>query len=117
MRFVGTTHKNVSRFGGTRAYPTDTERRPSGEGIPSDNTLPAHSGPSSVGPYFDRDWGQLVEAERVHVWNSRISGTGRVDSVMPDGSAVWVWLENGMGRVLLIEGEDRLRRLDGDPGS
>ena len=71
-------------------------------------------------PRFDeapsRDWDQLVENERVHVWHNKISGTGRVDAVMPDGSAVWVWLENGMGRVLLLEGEDRLRRLDGYPG-
>lgn len=47
-------------------------------------------------------WSSLVEGEAVDVLRDGVTATsGVVDAVMPDGSAVWLWLANGQGRIMV----------------
>lgn len=47
-------------------------------------------------------WSSLVEGETVRVIRDGARPTsGVVDAVMPDGSALWLWLANGQGRIMV----------------
>lgn len=55
----------------------------------------------------DLRWcGTLVPGERVEFQVlGNVTGTGVVDAFMPDGSVVWLWLDQGLGRVMILAGE------------
>lgn len=55
----------------------------------------------------DLRWcGTLVPGERLEFQiPGNITGTGTVDAVMPDGSVVWLWLDHGLGRIMILAGE------------
>lgn len=51
-------------------------------------------------------WEWLPEGHHVRIrYRGRSDGTGVIDGVMPDGSAVWVRFDNGTGRRLLVKNE------------
>lgn len=57
-------------------------------------------------------WKFFNEGERVEViHNGKATGTGTIDAVMADGTAVWLRMENGGGRVILLadDGYDLLK--------
>jgi hypothetical protein len=85
---------------------------------PQNTPLPAGAGPSqrqlklrnaqttretpAQDPVLMLPWSSLVEGETVDVLKDGVSATsGVVDAVMPDGSAVWLWLANGQGRIMV----------------
>ena len=46
-------------------------------------------------------WENLTPGTHIEVRAAdRSVSRGRVDEIMPDGSAVWYWLDNGLGRHL-----------------
>lgn len=113
MRSIGPSPRNQSVLVSphqSRETPPDSHR--DAKRADTRPTPTPNSQPWDAAQNYEQDWGQLIETERVHIWNGKIAGTGHIDAVRPDGSAIWVWLDNGMGRVLLIKGEDQLQRLD-----
>ena len=44
--------------------------------------------------------------DRVRYESSEWKGTGVVDAAMPDGSVIWVWPDDAMGRKMLHVDED-----------
>jgi hypothetical protein len=40
--------------------------------------------------------------ERVVFQSDGIAGSGVIDDIMPDGSVVWVWRDDAMGRKMLF---------------
>lgn len=53
-----------------------------------------------------RLWRNLKSGERVTViQNGNTPLTGTVDVRTQDGSTVWVWLDQGLGRVAISEGD------------
>jgi hypothetical protein len=48
------------------------------------------------------DWGSLVAGQRVALWRRRsFVACGSVDEVMPDGSAVWIFIPKEFRRTLV----------------
>jgi hypothetical protein len=89
---------------------TSAPKRP---GQPSAN--PAEPGdPPASGPAMDSKWwGSLAAGDRVQIQGAgNITRVGTVDAVRPDGSIVWLWLDNGLGRIIVLNNEGlRLHRL------
>ena len=59
-------------------------------------------------------WGGLVGGERVEIVREGLPAEfGIVDAVMPDGSVVWLWMDSGRGRTMLLAGDGLcLRRTE-----
>lgn len=48
-------------------------------------------------------WDSLFEGELVEIlYSGKITGVGNVDAFMSDGSTVWIWMNGGHGRVMLL---------------
>lgn len=58
-------------------------------------------------------WRSFSEGESVEVIrNGTATVTGIIDAVMADGTALWVWLANGDGRVMLLANDGyHLRKM------
>ena len=50
--------------------------------------------------------------DRVRFESRESKGTGIVDAAMPDGSVIWVWPDDAMGRKMLHVAEDAWVRLE-----
>lgn len=62
-------------------------------------------------------WKSFKVGERVEViHNGKAAGTGTIDDVMADGTAVWLRLGNGGGRVILLadDGYDLVKVTEND---
>ena len=58
--------------------------------------------------------------DRVRFESHESRGTGVVDAAMPDGSVIWVWADNAMGRKMLhLSGDTsvRVEHRQGEPRS
>lgn len=58
-------------------------------------------------------WVSLTQGDRVQIrCQGKVMGCGTVDTLTPDGTAIWLWLEYGLGRVMVLPAEGfRLFRL------
>jgi hypothetical protein len=62
------------------------------------------------------DWKTLQGGELVDImFSDGNTGTGLVDAVMPDGTLIWLWMDNGQGRTLLLSEDDH--RISARTGS
>lgn len=50
----------------------------------------------------------LTPGTRVRVRRGNITTTGTVDEIMPDKTMLWIWQDNGHGRLLIHPAEDLL---------
>jgi hypothetical protein len=88
-----------------------TELPPGPATMGSSNSTPAVDGSS-------RDllgrWGDLAGGDRVEVVRAGLPvESGVVDQVMSDGSVVWLWMDDGRGRTMLLAGDGLcLRRTE-----
>lgn len=58
------------------------------------------------------EWGKLREGDRVEIVRAgRVGGLAVIDAIMPDRSAVWLWMANGMGRSMVLAAEDVVLRV------
>jgi hypothetical protein len=59
-------------------------------------------------------WDDLVGGDRVDVVRAGLPvESGVVDQVMSDGSVVWLWMDDGRGRTMLLAGDGLcLRRTE-----
>lgn len=59
-------------------------------------------------------WGDLAGGDRVEVVRPGLPvESGVVDQVMSDGSVVWLWMDDGRGRTMLLAGDGLcLRRME-----
>jgi hypothetical protein len=73
--------------------PTTEGLRAGGETNP-DTGPSKDAGPSNPGGY--------AVGDRVVFEADGIAGSGVIDDVMPDGSVVWVWPDDAMGRKMLF---------------
>lgn len=59
-------------------------------------------------------WGDLVGGDRVEVVRVGFPvESGVVDQVMSDGSVVWLWMDDGRGRTMLLAGDGLCLRRTG----
>lgn len=71
--------------------------------------------------FEDSSWLHTLRAgDRVQIiHNGQVSGAGSIDALMDDGSVVWLWQDNGLGRMMVVPGEGtrlmRLARADQKP--
>lgn len=67
---------------------------PTTEGLRAGGDTNPDAGPSKPGGY--------TVGDRVVFETGGIAGSGVIDDVMPDGSVVWVWPDDAMGRKMLF---------------
>lgn len=78
------------------------------------STVDTHASPSEENGW----WLTLKAGDRVQIsHDGSATCNGSVDTLMPDGSVVWIWQDNGLGRTMVVPGERfGLRRLPGVNG-
>lgn len=86
------------------AHPNEEEKHDPAEGL--DVRLEVEEGRWQYLPQ-----GALVEFASANDW--RVNGT--VDPVMPDGSAVWIWLAGGHGRIMFCPSDGLTIRMPEGP--
>lgn len=86
--------------------PTAGDRTPSRKDEKTSRQKNVSAADSTAGPTpTDKlsGWASLVEGETLHVnIADQELGTGVVSAVMPDGSAVWLVMEDGTGRKMYL---------------
>ena len=53
-----------------------------------------------------RLWRTLNSGDRVELIHGNYSANGTVDVRTPDGSTVWIFLDHGMGRISVTQGDE-----------
>ncbi|MGO4145713.1 LacI family DNA-binding transcriptional regulator [Paenarthrobacter sp. YAF11_1] len=71
--------------------------------VPEDPAGPVTDEPRrEPGTTHRAPWHEIPRGMPVHVLvHGQVVGTGTIDDAMPDGSAVWIWLEDGAGRTMI----------------
>jgi hypothetical protein len=60
------------------------------------------------------DWERLQGGELIEiVFRDRSLATGLVDAVMPSRSLIWLWMDNGHGRTLVMKEDVHRLKLNG----
>jgi hypothetical protein len=67
--------------------------------------LPAAPEPGQPREQEAEDWSKLPEGSRVRLVCSTEETGAVIDAVMPNGSALWAWLDGGSGRRLIHRGD------------
>lgn len=85
------------------ASPASAELKAEGDPVPV--SLPALPERGRPREQETEDWLRLPEGSRVLLVDSREETGAVIDAVMPNGSALWVWLDGGNGRRLIHCGD------------